>query len=116
MKWRKSGHRPLSSASDFVRQTARRDFAIPTLSLKKQRRSQKARIFVIEKMRQAVRINPPGGKIRRILIFDNHPESLRLVSRYYLNEDAQPPRVRVLQPDFILGLFLILLLIGAMVW
>ena len=54
--------------------------------------------------------------IRRILIFDNHPDSLRLVSRQYLNGDAQSPTLRPLYRDVILGLLLILLLVCAMFW
>jgi hypothetical protein len=36
-------------------------------------------IFVIKKTSQLSSTNAAGKKIRRILIFDNHPDSLRLV-------------------------------------
>src|SRR5258707_8436781 len=33
------------------------------------------------------KVDVSGKAIQRILIFDNHPESLRLVSRFYLRPD-----------------------------
>jgi hypothetical protein len=54
--------------------------------------------------------------IRRILIFDNHPDSLRLISRQDLNRDIRSPNPRSLRRDLILGSFLILLLVCAMFW
>lgn len=37
------------------------------------------RIFVIKKTSRLASANAGGRKIRRILVFDNHPDSLRLV-------------------------------------
>jgi hypothetical protein len=59
-------------------------------------------------------INAAGKKIQRLLIFDNHPDSLRLVSRLHPDRDIQPRDPRGIRRNVILGLFLILLLIGAM--
>ncbi|SRR6266550_8049837 len=55
-------------------------------------------------------------KVRHILIFDDHPESLRLVSRYHLDKDAERPGSHRSRSQVILGLFLILFLIDAMFW
>jgi hypothetical protein len=58
-----------------------------------------------------------GGKpLRRILIFDNHPASLRLISRQHPNQDLASLKLRPLRRDLIVGLFLILVLVAAMFW
>jgi hypothetical protein len=43
------------------------------------RSGRRKKIFVIKKTSRLPSTNGAGKKIRRILIFDNHPESLRLV-------------------------------------
>jgi hypothetical protein len=51
----------------------------PYLSVSRQQHGRIRKIFVIKKI---IWLGPPNGrhkKIRRILIFDNHPDSLRLV-------------------------------------
>src|ERR1700736_5703846 len=58
-----------------------------------------------------------GGKaLRHILIFDNDPASLRLISQQRLNNDARSSKLRPLHRDLVVGLVLILLLLGAMFW
>jgi hypothetical protein len=59
-----------------------------------------------------------GGKaIRRILIFDNHPDSLRLVSERHLTSGVDAAVSRHTSPLYvILGLLLILSLIIGMIW
>jgi hypothetical protein len=68
-------------------------------------------------------VSPPmpayfGRKtIRRILIFDNHPDSLRLVSESDINSDvylAGPQHTS--RPYSVLGLVLIMTLVLAMLW
>ena len=54
------------------------------LDLAEQRRRTK-KIFILEKTSRLRSTNMTGTKIRRILIFDNHPDSLRLVFRRRLN-------------------------------
>jgi hypothetical protein len=44
-----------------------------------QQRVRTKKIFIIKTTSRLPSTNAPGKKIRRILIFDNHPESLRLV-------------------------------------
>src|SRR4051812_29593993 len=116
MKWKNSGQRPRLSSRGFVRQIGGHSAARPAPGVKQQRRSQKTRIFVIAQVRQSGRKNALGPKRRQILIFDDHPDSLRLVSRYHLNRDAERPRPRRSQWHLILGLLLILFLIDAMFW
>src|SRR5438105_1075547 len=50
-----------------------------TFSLPGQRRGRARKIFVIKKTSRSRSPNGADKKIRRILIFDNHPDSLRLV-------------------------------------
>jgi hypothetical protein len=45
----------------------------------RQQRGRTRKIFVIKKTSRLPSANAAGKKIRRILIFDNHPDSLRLV-------------------------------------
>ena len=55
--------------------------------------------------------------IRRILIFDNHPDSLRLVSRLRVGPDVDlaAPRYRS-RSHLILGLVVIIALVLAAIW
>src|SRR5437868_5653476 len=60
----------------------------------------------------------PGGKtIRRILIFDDHPDSLRLVSESNINSEAYLVGLHhTIRPYIILGLVLSMILLLAMLW
>jgi hypothetical protein len=55
--------------------------------------------------------------IRRILIFDNHPDSLRLVSRLRVGPDVDlaAPQFRS-RSHLILGLVVIIALVLATIW
>src|SRR6476620_3238947 len=59
-----------------------------------------------------------GGKvIRRILIFDNHPDSLRLVSEQHLTSVVDPATYRHTRRSYIiLGVALVLALAIGMLW
>jgi hypothetical protein len=59
-----------------------------------------------------------GGKsIRRILIFDNHPDSLRLVFGRRLNTDVDPGAPQITSRRYIIfGLIPILAVVLATVW
>jgi hypothetical protein len=59
-----------------------------------------------------------GGKtIRRILIFDNHPDSLRLVFGRRLNADVDPGPPQITRWRYIiLGLVPILTVVLATLW
>src|SRR5947209_18973251 len=64
----------------FVRPSAEDQLNLArTFSLPGQRSGRARRIFVIKKTSRLRSTNGVDKKIRRILIFDNHPESLRLV-------------------------------------
>src|SRR5216683_326135 len=55
-----------------------RGMALPTSFVDRQR-SRTRKIFIIKKTSRLPSTNAAGKKIRRILIFDNHPDSLRLI-------------------------------------
>ncbi|PYL74081.1 MAG: hypothetical protein DMF26_12275 [Verrucomicrobia bacterium] len=64
----------------FVRPSAEDQLSLArTFSLPGQRSGRARRIFVIKKTSRLRSTNGADKKIRRILIFDNHPDSLRLV-------------------------------------
>jgi hypothetical protein len=77
--------------------------------------SERRKIFAI--------VAPPmpadrGRKIiRRVLIFDNHPDSLRLVSEQYQNPDVDLPAPgHTRRSHVIFGMLLIMTLVFAMFW
>jgi hypothetical protein len=55
-----------------------------------QRSARPRKIFVVKKTSRLSSTNAPDKKIRRILIFDNHPDSLRLV--FGRQADSSEPR------------------------
>ena len=71
------------------------------------------RIFAV--ISPPLRLDRSRKPIRRVLIFDNHPESLRLISRQYANRNRQPG-LRPIHRNVILSLFLVLILAAAMFW
>jgi hypothetical protein len=84
------------------------------------------KIFAIVTLSRSVDL--PGKTVRHVLIFDNHPDSLRLVAEQYLNSDvglatgpfraadgpAAPGHIR--PSHVILGLALVVTLVLAMFW
>src|SRR5438132_13002433 len=72
------------------------------------------KIFVIQ---LPMRVGPDNKTIRRILIFDNHPDSLRLASRQLLNRHVDlPQRPSTNSLYILLALFLILTLTLGLLW
>jgi len=66
--------------ASFVRPSADDELNLArTFSLPGQRGGRARKIFVIKKTSRLRSTNGADKKIRRILIFDNHPDSLRLV-------------------------------------
>ena len=58
-----------------------------------------------------------GNPVRRILIFDNHPDSLRLVSKQHPNSDVDLAALRNTNGSHVLlGVVLILTLLLGMLW
>jgi len=67
-------------AARFVRAKADNQFnATSDFSVTRQQRGRRRKIFVIKQTSRLPSTNRTAKKIRRILIFDNHPDSLRLV-------------------------------------
>ncbi|MEY2440278.1 MAG: hypothetical protein QOI34_1663 [Verrucomicrobiota bacterium] len=80
MKRRNSRNRSTAFPAPFVRPIDyHQPNSVPPPFATGQGRVRKRRIFVIKQVRRLPATNAVGGKIRRILIFDNHPDSLRLV-------------------------------------
>src|SRR6266550_1331057 len=68
-------------------------------------------------------VSPPiatpveGKTMRRIVIFDNHPDSLRLVLQSGLNPDSDDPASRrERRTSIICGSILIAMILAAMLW
>ncbi len=76
------------------------------------------KIFVIKQTGRLLTAGGPGKKIRRILVFDDHPDSLRLVFTEVANRPVYPtPQKRAGSRQLILpGLALIVGLAAAMLW
>jgi hypothetical protein len=114
MKRKDFRRRPISSP--FVRPiTGARVFRLPAASEKPRRRTRK--IFIIKQARRLASTNGAEKKLRRILIFDDHPDSLRLVfgpgaSRY----DDLSVSPRVTSWDFILVSILAVVAFLGMFW
>jgi hypothetical protein len=75
--------------------------------------SERRRIFAIV---APPKVDVSGKAIRRILIFDNHPESLRLVSRFYVKPDDLAATRRAHPVYLIFAMLLMLALSIAMFW
>jgi hypothetical protein len=79
------------------------------------RNSSHKRIFAI--VSRPIPTGVEGKTIRRIVIFDNHPDSLRLVSEsgVHLDSDDAPSR-RARRTSIICGSIVIAMLVEAMLW
>ena len=66
--------------TQFLRSASDDQFdSAPDFSVSRQQLGWRRKIFVIEQTNRLRSTNAAGKKIRRILIYDNHPDSLRLV-------------------------------------
>ena len=63
----------------FVRRITEGQLNLAQTSSGDKQRSRTRKIFIIKKTSRLPSTNAAGKKIRRILIFDNHPDSLRLL-------------------------------------
>jgi len=80
----------------FVRLTTKGQLNLAQTSSGDRQRGRTRKIFIIKKTSRLPSTNAAGKKIRRILIFDNHPDSLRLVFGEHANpyvDLAVPHRV-----------------------
>jgi hypothetical protein len=81
MKRERFDYRRMVLSGSFVRPKADNQFnAAPDFSVTRQQHGQRRKVSVIKQVIRVPSTNGKGKKIRRILIFDNHPDSLRLVS------------------------------------
>jgi len=116
MKRKDFRRRPISFPERFVRHvTGPSLFRLSAASEKPRRRTRK--IFVINQARRLASINGTKKKLRRILIFDDHPDSLRLVfeggaSRH--DDLSVPPRAT--SWDLILVSILAMVALIGMFW
>jgi len=109
MKRKDFRHRPISFPERFVRPTTGPSlYRLSAASEKPRRRAR--RIFVIKQARRLASTNGTEKKLRRILIFDDHPDSLRLVF-----ERGANPHVDHSAPERVSSLELILVSILTMV-
>jgi hypothetical protein len=95
MKRDRPHYRRTASPAEFVRLGADEQLNfVRGFSVTGARRSRTKKIFIIKKTNRLPSTNAAGRKIRRILIFDNHPESLRLVfgPRAHPDIDLSPPQ------------------------
>ena len=65
--------------TSFVRRITEGQLNLAQTSSGDRQRSRTRKIFIIKKTSRLPSTNAAGKKIRRILIFDNHPDSLRLL-------------------------------------
>jgi hypothetical protein len=93
MKREQPHYRGMALPASFVRPGAddQLNFA-RGFSVTGQRPGRRKKLFLIEKTSRLPSTNSPGKKIRRILIFDNHPESLRLVFGHRQHRDVDLSR------------------------
>ena len=88
-----------------------------SFSLPGERCGRTRKIFVIKKTSRLRSANRADKKIRRILIFDNHPETLRLLYRQRPSPDVDLVAARRAGPAHLMfGLLLMLALSIGMFW
>ena len=118
MKRKGSQGRGFPFPQRFVRPNTNRqpDPALP-LSANGQRSLRTRKIFVIKQVRRLESATSAHKKIRRILIFDDHPDSLRLVFESGANPhpDLSLPQ-RVSRWKFILVSILTMVVLIGMFW
>jgi hypothetical protein len=72
-------NRRMTLPDSFVPPGAEDRLRARTFSLPRQRRGRKRKIFVVKKTSRLPSTNGADKEIRQILIFDNHPDTLRLI-------------------------------------
>jgi hypothetical protein len=79
-------------APQFVRPSADDQLNLGGALSESERRVRTKKIFIVRKTTGLPSTNAAGKRIRRILIFDNHPESLRLVFGHRQHRDVDLSR------------------------
>jgi hypothetical protein len=109
MKRKDFRRRPISFPEPFVR-PATGAGVFPLSAANEKSRPRARKIFIIKQARRLASINGTQKKLRRILIFDDHPDSLRLVFERGANPHVDPSA-----PERVSSLELILVSILTMV-
>jgi len=101
----------------FVRRITEGQLNLAQTSSGDRQRSWTRKIFIIKKTSRLPSTNAAGKKIRRILIFDNHPDSLRLLfgERTNPHVDLSVPQ-RVSSWELIVVSILTMSALFGMVW
>jgi hypothetical protein len=104
-------------ASQFVRPGVDDQLNLRRAFSESGKRVRTKKIFIVRKTTRLPSTNAAGKKIRRILIFDNHPESLRLVfaHRPHRNVDLSRP-AQVISWELIVVSILAVAGLGGMFW
>ena len=103
--------------TSFVRRITEGQLNLTQTSSGDRQRVRTRKIFIIKKTSRLPSTNAAGKKIRRILIFDNHPDSLRLVFGERANPyvDLSVPQ-RVSSWELVLVSILIMSALFGMFW
>jgi hypothetical protein len=113
MKRKDFRRRPISFPEPFVRPVTGAGVFFPLSAANEKSRPRARKIFIIKQARRLASTNGTQKKLRRILIFDDHPDSLRLVFGHRANPHVDPSA-----PERVSSLELILvsiLMIGGLV-
>jgi hypothetical protein len=98
-------------------QTNRQSNLIQTSPGNEQRRHRTRKIFVFKQVQRLPAANAPDRTIRRVLVFDNHPDSLHLVFGLQANRSvASSESQRASVWEFILVATLAFALVFGMFW
>jgi hypothetical protein len=102
--------------TQFLRSDSDNQFnSAPDFSVSRKQPGRRRKIFVIEQTNRLPSTNAAGKKIRRILIYDNHPDSLRLVLGRGANRRLSAPQ-RIGSWDFLIVTTLALAGLIGMFW
>src|SRR5260370_5036499 len=117
MKRERRHYRGMALPTSFVRRITEGQLNLPQTSSGDRQRVRTRKIFIIKKTSRLPSTNAAGKKIRRILIFDNHPDSLRLVFGERANPyvDLSVPQ-RVSSWELVLVSILIIIASFGMFW
>src|SRR3954466_12631639 len=88
----------------------------PKLARNQPRRRHPRKLFIVKEITAFPNTNVTAARVQRILIFDDHPKSLRMVSMRHLSADLVRSSLRPKHHDVVFALFLMLLLGAAMFW
>src|SRR3954454_9123096 len=113
MKRRKFRDEKRALAASLVRQNPSPQ---PKITANQSPRRHARKLFIVKEVTSFPNTNVTAVRIQRILIFDNHPKTLRMVSLRHLGATLGRASFRPKHHDVILALFLMLLLAAAMFW